>query len=391
MLAACRTRATPERIRAVIECRAAGSPREIIDRAFARAESVTIPPDPGRTGFDPGAPKFNDREALAILAGRPRNRAWILRAMAAAARRFDLKIAADPAAAPELLAFLLREVSFWEADAFPLEAMADLENRYPWTFDTDAWSLREQLRREASAVSRAWRMIRGLAERERLFVILNESTPRDYLTCRLPGWAARFTGPDAGRQRPVLLHTGLKVSSSEHRAELAGSPEGTSLAEAVALAESLGRRPVIVDFSRRRFPRSFLRICRFARQVGWGVRPVGKAGADSAAGGLPGPKSPRGLPRLSGAPAVVLLDPWPVSDPEILAGLSDRVRGRCCGVPAAKPWQDDRIGARIEVEAGPDGVYRPSFVPWIVPALGGWMRADHLFKSRLARFVRFQP
>ena len=346
---------------------------------------------PERGGFDPGYPRLGPREASAILKKRPRNRAWVVQAMVATARRYGLRIPDDPvAAAANLLSFLYREVSCRAADAFPLEAMATLENRYEWTFETDAFSLGEQLRREAAAVERAWRMIRGLAARGPLLVILNEATPRDYLTCRLPRWASMFAGPDDGRERPVLLYTGLKISSSEHRAPLEGSPEGAALEKAVGLAVTLGRRPVVVDFSRRRFPRAFLRICRFAGRVGWGVRPVGKvrrtAGAD-----LPGPKSPRGLPRTPGAPGVVLMDPWPVSDPEILAGLSPETREKFSGPPATKPWQDDRIGARVEVEAGADGVYRPAFAPWIVPAFGGWMRADHLFKSRLARHVRIAP
>jgi hypothetical protein len=365
------------------------NPRAILDRAFLRTESVPLPPDPGRTGFDPGYPKIGSSQAAAVLEQRPRNRAWIGRAIAASARRYGLKISPDPAAAADdLLSFLCREVSFWEADAFPLEAMGALENRYDWTFDTDAWSMREQLRREASAVNRAWRMIRGLAEDGPLLVVLNEATPRDYLTCRVPPWTSVFTGPDHDRTCPVLLYTGLKISSSEHRTPLATGPEGAALRKAVGTAWSLGRRVVVVDFSRRRFPRAFLRICRFAGEAGWGIMPVGKirriAGND-----LPdNPKSPRGLPGIVGAPNIILMDPWPVSDPQIMAGLSDSVRGQFSGIPVTKPWQDDRIGARVEVEADSDGVYRPAFTPWIVPVLGGWMRADHLFKSRLARFVR---
>lgn len=346
---------------------------------------------PERSGFDPGYPRLGPREASAFLKKRPRNRAWVVRAMAKTARRYGLKIADDPvAAAAEILSFLYREVSCRAADAFSLEAMATLENRYDWTFETDARSLEEQLRREAAAVERAWRMIRDLAARGSLLVILNEATPRDYMTCRLPSWASMFSGPDDDSEHPVLLFTGLKISSSEHRAPLEDSPEGAALKKAVGLAGVLGRQPVVVDFSRRRFPRAFLRICRFAGRIGWGVRPAGKVlrteGVD-----LPGPKSSRGLPRIAGFPDVVLMDPWPVSDPDITAGLSPEVREKFSGPPATKPWQDDRIGARVEVEAGADGVYRPAFTPWIVPALGGWMRADHLFKSRLARHVRIAP
>jgi hypothetical protein len=387
MLRACRTRATPERVSAVIHCRALGTTREVIDRAFAQAEAVTLPQDPERFGFDPEVPRIGAREAQAVLEGRPENRAWVLRTTAVAARSFGLTIPPDTASAGELPRLLARKASFWEADAFPLEAMQTLENRYAWTFETDAWSLREQLRRESPVVAAAWRRIRHLADRARLLVIPNESTPRDYLTCRLPAWAEHFTGPEAGRECPVLLYAGLKISSSEHREALAGSPEGAALSAAISQAAALDRRPVIVDFSRRRFPRSFLRICRFARDAGWGVAPVGKVRAEAPAG-LPGPKSPRGLPWMPGSPAVLLMDPWPVSDPKILPGLSAGFRERFGGCPETKPWQDDRIGARVEVEAGADGVYRPAAMPWIVPTLGGWMRTDHLFQSRLARFVR---
>jgi len=307
------------------------------------------------------------------------------------ARRHGLTVPADPVAgAACLLSFLCREVSWGEADAFPLEAMTTLENRYDWTFETDAGSLEEQLRREAPVVERAWRQIRDLASRGPLLVILNESTPRDYLTCRLPSWASVFTDPGDARERPVLLYGGLKISSSEHRAPLVGSPEGAALEKTVDLAETLGRRPVVIDFSRRRFPRAFLRICRFAGKVGWGAKPVGKV-HQPGGGDLPGPKSPQGLPRIFGVPTITLMDPWPVSDPEIMAGLSLDLRKKFGGSPSNKPWQDDRIGARVEVEACSDGVYRPVFTPWIVPVLGGWVRADHLFKSRLARHIRITP
>ncbi len=310
--------------------------------------------------------------------------------MEAAARQYGFKPAGDPVvAAAELLSFLRRKISRREADVFPLEAMATLENRYRWTFETDAGSLREQLRREALAVERAWRMIRRLADGGPLLVILNESTPRDYLTCRLPGWAVSFVSPDKGRGHPALLYTGLKISSSEHRAPLENSPEGAALERAVGLAGTLGRRPVVVDFSRRRFPRAFLRICRFAVRRGWGVTPVGKV-RRTAGSDLPGPKSPRGLPRMPGAPDIVLMDPWPVSDPEITARLNPDVFRKWGGTPATKPWQDDRIGARVEMEADAGGIYRPVSVPWIVPVPGGWMRADYLFQSRLARYVRIE-
>ena len=390
MLAACRTRPTPERVGILRRWADGRDPRAALDQAFARAESVAIPPNPEQTGFDPGFPKLGSQKVLKVLEKVPENRAWIVRAMENTARRYGRRLPVDPVtAAAGLFSFLCREVSYWEADAFPLEAMATLENRYDWTFATDAWSLREQLRREASAVDRAWRMIRALSDRGPLLVILNEAAPRDYMTCRLPPWAALFNGPAEGCGLPALLYTGLKISSSEHRTPLAGHPEGAALQTAVGLAGALGRRPVVVDFSRRRFPRSFLRICRFAERIGWGIRPVGKV-LRSEGDRLPEPKSPRGLPRMSGAPTITLMDPWPVSDPDIAAALRPEARERFGGPPATKPWQDDRVGARVEFEAGADGVYRPVSTPWIVPVLGGWMRADHLCKSRIARFVRVE-
>ncbi|MFW6374500.1 MAG: hypothetical protein ACOC3W_12465 [Thermodesulfobacteriota bacterium] len=308
-------------------------------------------------------------------------------------KRFGLTLSEDlVVAADQLLTYLVQEVSFWEADAFPLDAMAALPNRYGWTFSTDAWSLREQLRREAGVIRRAWRDLWMLSEDAPLLVILNESAPTDYMTCSLPPNAGIWNGRIQPNDPPVLLYTGLKIASSEHRDPLAGTPEGDRLAQAVAMAQKLRRRPVLLDFSRRRFPRSFLRVCRFARQAGWRIRPFGKVrGRTRTREKLPEPKSPRGLPPLSGDPVLHLFDPWPISDPEIVRNLDHQTRIAFCKSPPTKPWQDDRIGARTELEADADGVYRPVSDPWVVPALGGWVRTDDLFKSRLARFLSFDP
>ncbi len=109
----------------------------------------------------------------------------------------------------------------------------------------------------------------------------------------------------------------------------------------------------------------------------------------NAADGLPEAKSSRGFTPARGDPVITLFDPWPISDPEIVEGLTSEERKAFHTSPRTKPWQDDRIGARTEMEAGEDGVYRASSRAWAVPVLGGWMRTDDLFKSRLARFVRF--
>ena len=390
-LSAHRTRPTPERVCALASLGIAAIDRSVIDHAFAACESVCIPSDPLRSGFDPACPRLPPEMVQSSLENNPENRRWLARALTRKAEQLGLGLSEDPLkAADQLLTYLVQEVSLWETDAFPLEAMATLPNRYGWTFSTDAWSLREQLRREARVVRRAWRDIFYMAEGGPLLVILNESAPTDYMTCSLPPNADIWNGRIHSEDLPVLLYTGLKIASSEHRDSLAGTPEGDGLAQAVGVARALRRRPVLLDFSRRRFPRSFLRVCRFARQAGWRIRPFGKV-RGRPRGKLPEPKSPRGLPPLSGDPVLHLYDPWPISDPEIVRNLDHQTRAAFCKSPPTKPWQDDRIGARTELEADSDGVYRPVSDPWVVPALGGWARTDDLFKSRLARFLSFDP
>ncbi len=389
-----RTRPAPERIAALVELGLEKGNRSDLDHAFLVSESVSLPPDPAVDGFDPDRPRLHEENVREHLAAHPENRQWIIRSLRTAAEAFGIPLPGDPVdAAGELLTYLCRHVSFWEADAFPLEAMMQLASRYDWTFTTDAWSLREQLRREAAVVRRAWRMLLALARHSPLLVILNETTPTAYLTCILPRDAAVVDAAEGfHRKNParILLYTGLKISSSEHRDSLKGMPEGEALETAMRLAQETGRRPVLVDFSRRRFPRSFLRVCRFACRTGRGILPVDKVREFCAGTGrdMPPPKSSRGLPVISGSPVLTLVDPWPVSDPEIIASLTPAEREAFCHSPRTKPWQDDRIGARTEMEADADGVYRVAATPWIVPALGGWMRTDHLFQSRLARFVR---
>ncbi len=385
------TRPTPERIHALADFGNAAIDRNAMDQAFSASESVTIPSNPLDSGFDPACPRLDLDTVQSALENNPDNRRWLARALTRKAEQLGLNLCEDfLKAADQLLSYLLQEASFWEADAFPLDAMAELPNRYGWTFSTDAWSLREQLRREAGVIRRAWRDLRMLAEEDPLLVILNESAPTDYMICSMPLGAAIWNGRPEPEGPPVLLYTGLKIASSEHRAPLAGTPEGDGLEQAVAVARELYRRPVLLDFSRRRFPRAFLRVCRFARQAGWRIRPFGKVRGRTREK-LPGPKSPRGLPPLSGDPVLHLYDPWPISDPEIVRNLDHQTRSAFCKSPPTKPWQDDRIGARTELEADADGVYRTVSDPWVVPALGGWARTDDLFKSRLARFLCFDP
>lgn len=396
-LLAHRTRPAPERIRALSEYGISPVTRKVLDDAFAVCESVTIPSDPFRDGFDPDCSRLAPDAVRSVLEKNPDNRRWLTRAFKRQSDRFGLSLRDealkdDPLkAADSFFTYLLEEVSFWEADAFPLEAMADLPNRYGWTFSTDAWSLREQLRREARVVRGAWRDIWSLAEKGPLLVILNERAPTDYMTSAVPSGAAIWNGDHPSQDSPVLLHIDVKIASSEHRDPLAGTPEGMCLERALTLARKLDRLPVLLDFSRRRFPRAFLRVCRFARNIGWGIVPLGKLrGRGRGRETLPGPKSSHGLPRISGDPILHLLDPWPISDSNIVADLDETVRAAYCKSPGTKPWQDDRIGARAEMEADADGAYRPVSEPWVVPVPGGWVRADELFKSRLARFLRFE-
>ena len=409
------TRPYPERVSAlaevVKELKIDKIARSVTDRAFEISEGIRLNPDtPGR-GLDPKPPVLAPADLFDMLNGSFENRRWLEDTFHRYAIRFHIPPPPKPfhpaASADRILSHLFNHVSVWEADDFPLAAMASLKNRYGWTFKSDAWSLREQIRREAKIVSKAWESLFNMAESGPLFVILNERTPVDYMTAHLPVNAC-IVNTVSGKpvvhhpytdqippnpltaktaKTPILLFTGLKVSSSEHRDRLENTSEGPVLETAVSFARSLNRRIVFFDFSRRRFPRSFLRVFRFAQYKKWGIRPEGKV-FDSKMDMVPGPKSPRGFAPLPGNPSITLFDPWPVSDPEIKSHFSDAEKEIFCGTPRTKPWQDDRIGGRTEMEMGPDGGYRVVFEPFILPTLDGWMRTDHLFQSRLSRFIR---
>ncbi|MEE4359800.1 MAG: hypothetical protein V2I97_25240 [Desulfococcaceae bacterium] len=387
------TRPAPERIRILASSFPGEKNREILDHAFALSElpgfAKKSPREAEKQGFDPGIPRLSYREVRESLEAVPENREWIQKNAKRAAGRFHIPLpdTAIPEklteAAEYLLSFLCRHVSFWEADAFPLEAMMDLQNRYDWTFRTDAWSLREQLRRESRIIRQAWRQIRHFSLRFPLLLILNECAPSDYMLSLLPDnaevWRPSGKIPDAR----VLIYRGLKISSSEHREDLETGQEGRELEKALELARRLGRQPLLLDFSRRRFPRSFLRVVRFAAKKGMGIHPLGKV-RDRYSAGIPAPKSAQGFQTFRGSPCITLCDPWPLCDPEIT--VQTEKKSFC--PQHSKPWQDDRIGARTEREADEKGQYKIDCRAWVVPVLGGWMRADDLFKSRLARQIR---
>lgn len=391
------TRPAPERVSILAKLGPGKKSRDILDQAFELSESVVIPKEPETMGFDPGSPRLGCEEVAEALKQVPENRNWIISALGRAARRYDLSLSNDPLdSAEKLLTYLCQKVSYWEADAFPLDAMMDLKNRYDWTFCTDAWSLREQLRREAMVISNAWTNLFAMSARSPVLVILNETTPTDYFTCYLPSGAsvvanehiASYYTPSVIRDgdNPIILYTGLKISSSEHRESLENSPEGEAFEKAVNFALKTGRHPVLLDFSRRRFPRSFMRVNYFTNQNGWGIDPKGKV-CDPEATGIPSSKSSRGFAPKHGSPVITLFDPWPVSDAQVVAGLTQGEKEAFCKLPNTKPWQDDRIGARTEMNANKNGVYQVTAQAWVVPALGGWMRADELFRSRLSRLL----
>ncbi|MBF0200464.1 MAG: hypothetical protein HQK66_03955 [Desulfamplus sp.] len=367
--------------------------------------------------FDQGCIKVPEHHARGILDHNIPNRSWIEKCLYSFSRAYGYPLSGDIINdARSLLDFLFTGISAWEADSFPMDCMLFLENRYGWTFSSKAWSLREQLRQEALVMEKAWNILLGTAEESPMLLMLNQMAPWDYFTANLPDGAALLSGGQGCLQKPVLIHDGIKISSSEYRTPLDGTREGSDFARAIDLALSLGRIPVLCDLSRRRFPRSFIRAADFARQRGMGVVPGGKV-FDPGAVGIPRPKSPRGFPVISGDDekelnqfgedygfAVVpgedygfpvvpgddslyLFDPWPVSDPEIIPGLSSEEKKRFSHPPFTKPWQDDRIGARFEKEMNERGSYETVSEPWIVPALGGWVRVDDIFRSRLGRFL----
>ncbi len=327
---------------------------------------------------------------LSILNEYPANRVWIQDCLYRFSSAYGLPLKGDIIHdARILLNFLYKDISTWEADSFPLDCMAYLKNRYGWTFRSNAWSLREQLRQEAVIIIKSWNTLFKMAKEQPLLFIINERAPNDYFTSFLPKGAALFSDIDSNNDSPVLIYQGVKISSSEYRVALNETLEGEKLNSAMKLAQRLDRRPVLCDFSRRRFPRSFLRVAEFALENNFGIFPMGKL-FDHAADRIPEAKSASGFPVIKGncTLTLTLFDPWPVSDPEITKRLSEQDKKNFCHVPLTKPWQDDRIGARVEMELDENGIYKVASKPWVVPVMGrGWMRVDTLFKSRLGRFL----
>jgi hypothetical protein len=328
------------------------------------------------------------REALAES---PDNRRWLVRTLRRAARRRGIAPDSDPFRAARHLFAENRNGD----GGFVAEALWDLPNRYPWTFAPETGGLMDQLRQEADVVVRAWETLEELARERPVTVILNERAPTDYFTC--PVRPPRFPKLLETSEASIRLVTGVKIASSEHRAPLQtsdfrpqtsrGTPEGAPLIRAVTDAADEGRRPVLLDFSRRRFPRAFLRVARLADRIGWGIVPLGKVSGPPRRD-LPGPKSPHGLPPRSGNPTLTLYDPWPVSDPEILSGMTPEDRDAFGGPPHTKPWQDDRIGARAEMEMDEGGRYRIVSRAWVLPTPSGWTRADSAFRELMADCLR---
>ena len=398
-------RPVPERIAAFSKISQDGSyEKEKIDQAFAVAEGIppvrfstpTPTPTPTPVDFDPGIPRLTAEAIAEALQNNPANRSWLQHSLQRTAQRYSLSLAGNLAQDGEsLLEFLSNEISWWEADSFPLDAMMDLTNRYDWTFRSDAWSLREQLRREALIIHAAWeellllsrRLSRSMPGNTGLFLILNQTTPTDYFCCALPQGVSFLRKDCDQSDQQILVSTQVKIASSEHREPLQGTSEGDALELAVNFAQARQRVPILCDLSRRRFPRSFLRTVRFAQGRRWGIRPLGKT-ADPAAKHIPHAKSWSGFPLLAGHPELLLFDPWPISDALIIPQLPKDIAAKFVKAPQTKPWQDDRIGARNEMEPDENGQYRPAAKSWVVPVLGGWMRTHDLFKSRMARHLR---
>jgi hypothetical protein len=386
-LSATGTRPVPERIKALAEISYGNINRENMDLAFAASESVLLPDIPENADFDPDYPRLTDTEILSTLTQIPENKKWLEKTFYRAAKRYNLSFTEDLiTTGNKFLSFLCREVSYWEADSFPLDAMMDLPNRFDWTFQSDAWSLREQLRREANIISKGWSDLLELSSQFPLFVILNQRTPTDYFCSILPEGASLFQQNQHQSDARILLYTDLKISSSEHRVPLESTFEGKGLEEAIRISSKLDRIPVLCDFSRRRFSRAFMRVAHFSTLKKWGIRPLGKL-LDLGTTNIPEAKSPKGFAPIAGNPTLMFFDPWPISDKQIISKLSPDMNKYLNEEPQTKPWQDDRIGARNEMEIDEEGKYNISSHSWIVPVLGGWMRVDQVFKSRLGRFL----
>ncbi|MBM9518288.1 hypothetical protein JWG39_00470 [Desulforhopalus vacuolatus] len=381
------SRPTPERIEALSAASCKILTRKLLDEVFSSTESLSLPETPDQANFDPGYPRLSYPEISAQLTRNIENKRWLQHVFGRVSQQYNISLNKDMIhAGNQLLAFLSTNVSYWEADSFPLDAMMDLQNRYKWTFQSTAWSLRELLRREADVIYKGWIELLELARTAPLFVILNQCTPTDYFCSFLPKGVSLYQENNLCPERRILLYTNLKISSSEHRILLENTVEGKGLEKAVQIATDLGRLPVLCDFSRRRFPRSIMRAARFAAHKGWAVRPLGKL-FDPKTSAIPEAKSPRGFTRTPGNPLLVLFDPWPISDEQIVPQLPPEMSKFFNLQLQTKPWQDDRIGARSELEMDHTGMYQRVSESWIVPALGGWMRVDHVFQSRLSRFL----
>ncbi len=381
------TRPFPERIDALIKFTSKPFTRQKIDAVFALCENISESNLSTNFNFDFDCERLTKDEVLLILDEYPASRVWIQNCLHRFSLAYGFPLKGDIFLdAKLLLNFLSTEISLWEADSFPLDCMAYLKNRYNWTFMSKAWSLREQLRQEALIIEKSWHTLLKMAKEQPLLFIINGRAPDDYFTSFLPEGAALFSDNFFCHTSPILIYQGLKISSSEHRVSLTDTLEGKNLFEAMKLAQTLGRRPVLCDFSRRKFPRSFLRVARFALEKKFGIFPMGKL-FDPETDKIPEAKSATGFPIIKGKNTLTLFDPWPVSDPEILKKICEQEKRFFCHAPLTKPWQDDRIGARVEIEPDENGIYKVIAKPWPVPVLGGWMRADTLFKSRLGRFL----
>ena len=381
------TRPTPERIEALSEVSNESFNRKLLDEVFSISESVSLPETHEKANFDPGYPRLTHSEIRSILSRIPENQRWLQETFRRVAQQHNISVDKDIiSTGNQLLTFLSTKVSYWEADSFPLDAMTDLTNRYDWTFQSDAWSLREQLRREANVIYKGWIDLFELARNSPLFVILNQRTPTDYFCSFLPKGVSHYRKDTLHTEKKILLYTDLKISSSEHRVLLEHTVEGKELETAIQIATQLGRIAVLCDFSRRRFSRAVMRATRFAVHKKWGIKPLGKM-FDPETTGIPEAKSPNGFAQTSGEPLLMLFDPWPISDKQIIPKLPPEMNTFLNRQPQTKPWQDDRIGARSELEMNDTGTYQKDSESWVVPALGGWMRVDHVFQSRLARFL----
>ncbi len=381
------TRPTPERIEALSEVSNESFNRKLLDEVFSISECVSLPETHEKANFDPGYLRLTHSEISSVLSRSPENQRWLQETFRRVTQQHNISVDKDIiSTGNQLLTFLSTNVSYWEADSFPLDAMTDLTNRYDWTFQSDAWSLREQLKREANVIYKGWIDLLKLAENSPLFVLLNQRTPTDYFCSFLPKGVSHYRKDTFQTNKKILLYTDLKISSSEHRVLLEHTGEGKELETAIQIASQLGRIPVLCDFSRRRFSRALMRATRFAAYKNWGIKPLGKM-FDPNATDIPEAKSPHGFAQTSGDPLLMLFDPWPISDKQIITQLLPEMDKFLNQEPQTKPWQDDRIGARCELEMNATGTYQKDSESWIVPVLGGWMRVDHLFQSRLARFL----